>query len=927
MDRDELEKALKEFENRSKIIKKSNTRSNFSNRFFSFLSDAYYLKDLEIETDSPMKSFLFQRKNFQYTDLSKDELFVYIAARTSFRNGKLPNVSRLEFLLYIYIYEIVNGIHGSSYECKKALMDSLFKLFPCDVRKYDKVFIEGYEILFLQFYYLLDAKEYFESIPIKLFENCTLSYKQKLPVRFMTADEIFNKVKDYVYKGKIKKNYTLNDKCIFDECFDYVKENVDYKINKNNYSLIPISKQIEYELSFVSDSPYKNMMVTYPQKIDVQLIDSKNKMHYFHYGFHSNIEFKLTELNLESIYEITDIIIRTLNQITNWSNKSVHFVSEKPMDLPYLIKESVIDWVCNHPYAQEYNEISTFELESKIQEYKDNPEFIKKYGNKAVDESLSGNITLDSYEKGISKIETYIERAHSKSQLDGRYKKFEDFYSRTINPNDRSIDLFITEANKLKDIDCSAIRKTSVCHFTKDLIQYYLLRSDNLFSYFGFRTQIRKQIIPTLNNFSEFLMLYLTEIVNGVHGDSYELKRSLMDDLMYLHNKKKAYKNLIAEAYEIIYMQYSTQLDFNLYKDDIPLLLFDRYRFTDKDYVNVYSHSMEHVFKEIDPLLRDYISRDRLVLKGCFDFVIEELKNQKFKIYSADLTSLFEFKTLKCDNYQLKKIKAKYPESFVANFVDDDEAFHTIKNGIHTKYHYYFEYSQKKKIVLLLQFILYFLYRHCGGIEELTSSNYNFWTSFEISRLSRKQQNMIDSAVVKWVNKDKKILQNVLASPFDIGIKFWIKVDAGRKAKAAALKSNERNRELDISDVDAVRKDSHEIQDRLIIEDEEEVLAEEEIKPVVKTRKKKAEVENDGTLLFVTKSLSSFDKSILKLLIDFKVDEARECAQIEGTSLELIIDRINELSMQSIEDVLIIDNEVIYDYLEDLRIAMRWKKT
>ncbi len=928
MNRNEVEKAINEFEKRSELLDSSKHSGHIYRKYDClniFISDANYLKNLDVEINDSMKSFTFQRKDFQYVNLSKDELLTYIAARTAFRNGKLPNISRLEFLIYIYVFEIVSGIHGDGYKTKRDMLDTLMKLFPFNVSKYDKVFIEVYEVLFLQYHYLFDIDEYFKSIPLNLFEGCSFIYDGKIPVKYMTTDEIFHLTNEYIYKKKINKTYNLNDKIIFDECFDYVRETVDYKIKEQGLSITTIDNIIKYELQFVWVCPYKNMMVAYPQRVDLKLTDSKNKMHYFHYGFHSTMKYKSMELRSEAVYEITEYIMNSLNLDLKKqrSNEYAYWLSKASKSLAALIKDAVVEWVGDHPYANKYNEISAIELQTKIQEYNENPEKVKNLGSIVEAIGLSGNITLDSYDDGILLVHKYIERAISKNELSGRYTKFEEFYNKTINPNDRSIDLFLIDAIKLKDIDCCVIRKTAVCHFSKDLIQYYLLKFDSLFGYFGFRTQIRGNIVPVVNKYSEYLMLYLTEIVNGVHGDSYIAKRSLLDNTLFLANEKATYKELLTEAYEILYLQHCKELDYELYQRSISLSIFVGYQFTKKKDVNIYSPSMEHVFMEMVSGIAIYESKDRFLLKASFDFVINEICDKDISVEGFNLINLFKFNTLKCDNYQLKKIKAKYPEDLVINFVDDLQVFHLIYKGVHSKYHYYYEPLQKSRILFLLNHILYSLYKYCGGADELDNPYSTLWALYNRSELPVSDQNIIDTAVFKWVSKDKKHLSKVLKASADFGIKYWFEKNVIKKVKKTPEIPLEVKCNLDISDVEAVRKASNKIQEKLIIEDEIETK---ELKSLNKTKKKEEEVDNDGTLHYVVKSMTSFDGTILNLLIDFKVNQAIELAKIEGVSLELIVDRINELSMQCIEDVLIINNEVVNDYLSDLVIALKRKR-
>lgn len=918
MDKSELYKAIDKFYKRIELLDHAKHSVYISRQYDSlntFKSDGNYLKDFDIEIDDSFKSFTFQRANFQYLNLSKQELFAYIASRTSFRNGKLPNISRIDFIAYIYIFEIVNGIHGDGYTIKRDLLDSLCKLFNTNESKYQKVFAEGYELLFLQYYYNLDKEEYFKSVPFELFNGYKLKFDSKLPVRFMTTDEIFFLVNEHIFKKKINKNYNTNDKCIFDELFDYVKETVDKKIISNNLSITTLSSTIKYALEFELDIPFKNMIVAFPEQANVQFIDNKNKMHLIDYGIHSTMKYKTMVSRADSIYGLFVVIMDSLNLVISkkGTEKYNYNLSENSNKLLKLIKSAVSDWVSGHPFAIGYNEISTDELEAKIQMYNENPDTAKEL--EVDNDELSGSITINSYDSGISLIDKYIERAISKTQVNWRYLKFDKFYNKSINPNDKSFDIFLSDAIKLKDVNCSIIFKTPVNHFTKDLIQYFLLSVGSLLGYFGFRTQLRNNIVPSINKYSDYLMLYLTEIVNGVHGDSYDNKRFLLDNLMFLTFEKNTYNELLTESYEILYLQYENELDFKSYQESISLLLFDNYIFTKKKVDNTYPISMEHVFKEVGNSIDIHDFRDKYLLKACFDFVINKIIDTDFRIDGVNLVDLLKFNTLKLNEYQYKKIKARFPSAYNIYFIDDLKVFHSIEGGIHSRDHYYYDAKQKRKISDFLVKVLYSLYRYCGVLEETTNYYDTFWDHHVRSDFPEKYQHIIDVAVLKWVSTDNKVLSTILDSPNDKAIKKWL--NNNRKLKESKDLSYDKSYQLDISDIDDVRKASYIIQEKLIIEEEIDDLSLEKAKNI------EDEVENDGTLDYVVKNIEPFERNILNLLMNSKNDTAIELARNEGISLELIVDKINELSMQCIEDVLIINNEVVDDYLPDLELALK----
>ena len=54
------------------------------------------------------------------------------------------------------------------------------------------------------------------------------------------------------------------------------------------------------------------------------------------------------------------------------------------------------------------------------------------------------------------------------------------------------------------------------------------------------------------------------------------------------------------------------------------------------------------------------------------------------------------------------------------------------------------------------------------------------------------------------------------------------------------------------------------------------------------------------------------------MLNDGKIDEAEDYANSKGDMLSLVVDRINTLSDEELGDVIIIDNEIVDDYKDEI---------
>ncbi len=377
--------------------------------------------------------------------------------------------------------------------------------------------------------------------------------------------------------------------------------------------------------------------------------------------------------------------------------------------------------------------------------------------------------TFDSYEAIKNFVNNYLTKTNKTNNKSPKKES-----------NDNSIKVFIKNANLLKNYDSTVLKKTTVFHFSKNIIQYYLLNEARLIAYVGFRTQVRNEVVPTINKFNEFLLLYLMEIVNGIYGDTYDEKRCMLDKTLYLANEKKSYRELIIEAYEILYLQYSKDLELNSFQKGISLSVFEGYKFVDKNYTNVYEPTAEHLFKELGPYLTGSYDKDsKSRLKASFDFVYYELKEDDlYNIGGQGIDEIFAFESEEIADSPLNKIKALYPTAIQLFFVDNDGEFHFIKKGAHGKKIYFHEYRRKMLIEYVFESIMVSLEKFCSDYEYDDDDEYgNLDNSAMADRLKanifgnydpEEMQQLIDDAVERWVSTDPKFLKVLCSLPFDI---------------------------------------------------------------------------------------------------------------------------------------------------------------
>jgi hypothetical protein len=513
----------------------------------------------------------------------------------------------------------------------------------------------------------------------------------------------------------------------------------------------------------------------------------------------------------------------------------------------------------------------------------------------------------------------------------GIAKSRESQIKKYIANRNRQLGTFITDALSLKDVICDEETTCENPRFGAGAVEYYALDAVQLANYFAYRTLIKRGDVPK-NNHASFLVLYLMEIVNGIYGNSYEDKRKKLNSVLSLYPKGAKYRSLIQEAYEILYLQNMNNLNLEDYKDSVNLPIFKdaKFDFPEKKVNRIPIH---YIFSKIKiEKITACTTKDKFLLRECFEFVYEELNEKEgFEIgYYKTLDELF------CFNYKisldtpLTKLKAYYPVTCNVTFTNKKGDLETFVSGIHCTKKLYYDDIKTYRINKYIAFIINAIQHQCGGIPLPHYSKKAAYVASYFSspeKLDVDLQRMADEAVGKWVR------QNLYARK-------------GYMMSLEALKSlkEQSNFKLDISDVSSVRKQSSEIQDKLIIEDGDVdpiIIPDKKSNPFVEkraddsssyfknmkkadfistpyTEKSDSEEKEVNEFKSIVESMSNWERKILRLLCDGKIAEAEDFADSKGDMLSLVVDRINTISDESLGDVIIIDNEIVEDYKDEL---------
>lgn len=516
----------------------------------------------------------------------------------------------------------------------------------------------------------------------------------------------------------------------------------------------------------------------------------------------------------------------------------------------------------------------------------------------------------------------------------GMARSRESMIKKYVANRNRQLGTFITDALSLKDIIFDKETPCDNPRFSSGAVEYYVLEINQLENYFSFRTLVKRGEEPT-NNHPNFLVLYLMEIVNGIYGIDYKSKRVKLDSLLNLYKKGAKYRNLIQEAYEILFLQNLNSLNKDDYIKEVNLPLFKDVTFKSSQ-LNSIIIPKEDIFKMVK--FESYTAvnaKDSFILNDCFEYVYQNLlEDENFSMSSYDsIEEIFAFDYKTTYDTPINKLKAYFPITTNIEFVNKKGIEEIILDGIHVTCKPYYNDGKLYRINKILVYMINSIQHHCGDFPlpkqpKVDKSSYSYFASQY--RNSPDVQEMIDKIIEKWVKENSYAKKGYFKS---------LEIMKALKERG--------DFKLDISDVNKVRKQSSEIQEKLIIDDGETPsidIPKKSLNPFVehssheddsseyfnklkgakiKPENKASQSLDDNEFTILIKALSKWEKSLLRALCDNNIELADDIASKNNEMLSLVVDRINTISNDTIEDVVIIDNEIVEDYLEELLQALK----
>ncbi len=522
-----------------------------------------------------------------------------------------------------------------------------------------------------------------------------------------------------------------------------------------------------------------------------------------------------------------------------------------------------------------------------------------------IDEQLESYYIRENY---------YLEHNNLKKNT-SRYKAN---FIKFRNNRDDQLSKFILDAKLLLNLSYEEDLHIKNPRLRNRCVQYHYLEKHELKAYIGYRTQIRQNIIPQNPQFS-FLVIYLMEIINDVYSCDFEYKLQLVKKVETLTKQTKRYRDLFKEAYEILFLQNDNIISLENFriKYNVPSV-FEDYSF-DKNIFDDFKFIYETSISEIEAN-----EIDKFLIKDSYKEIITKVieRNLNFNFYGTDrelenALNIFYEKTV----FSINKLYSFFPLSKKYSFYNDKGEMLLLENGILEKR---IKPNFKKYTVNLFFKILRDTFRNLlrddiNIFEGNPNSSYFYRNHYLEYPEARK---MMKDIVNDWILKNEYCInaynKSIEQLKYDHKKKFF---------------------NLDIEDIQAVRNDSAKIQNKIIIEDENEVIRyqNEDIDPKEYFKKIKERHDNDTIInktdeiedcddsksMYINfiKALDDSEKSVLNFLIMGLIEEAEIVATNNNMMLSLIIEKINIKAVEYIDDIVIEDNEIIEDYRESIMLA------
>lgn len=474
----------------------------------------------------------------------------------------------------------------------------------------------------------------------------------------------------------------------------------------------------------------------------------------------------------------------------------------------------------------------------------------------------------------------------------------------------RKIEYLIFDSLFFKGVEYTDTAECPKCTCKSTFIpQYSLFDKSQILCYLGFRTSIRNKRTPK-NDFKEFFVLYVTEILNGLIDESFNVKLDLLLELynLYIHKKsRRSNITILKSAFEILYVIHNNEISIEKYFELVPLSIFTNTNLSpdnkiiDDDIFPIYSiFSITYMFNRSYKNWLDVME----YCVDCLRFVyLEMLEKKDFKFSKFNsVKKLFAFSNRVYKDTAISGLNVLYPINInfkYSNSLGQEEGFNS---GTH---YYLKRYNPSSNLVdIFIQGVCismkeYDTQSYTGGLNKL--KQYVKLNSYDVKGFNSVKVDMneltvlykmIDEAVGKWINNGKKV-----AFPNHKYI-------------------SETQFEFDFNKINLIREKSNKIQEKLIIEESDDEFI---MQPSVSDGIKIDLTQEEGSFESFMSLLSQCEKDILLSLLSNDVEGAEDIAFKEGQPLTVIVDNINTKSNLSIEDIVIEENIVVDDYVCDIK--------
>lgn len=857
------------FEN-SNLNKIKNMREiqliDFYNDTQLFIRQAKFMEDFE---DDYEKNIPFQCYYPKYNYMNNEQLRCFFTWRAKVRNGLVERTS-LSYI-YVYIYELINNIGV------KNCMDAIEKLIFI-WQEYRKEYnnLDKYLIDWIKDYYICnDFSCTFEEITYKY--HIHQFYPTILSEKELISFEYLSKISSYDFE---KSNFLNSENInLFKNCFNCIIDNLKSLLNiygLNWTEIILGDSETEYNWK-----PFKNAVY--------QPVIYKNK------------EVKINDLEFYSCFN--NIWSCKTREYNNWVSTFIDYIINRTEAdlrklLDYKYKLSVEPEILIREFKSGYHTSPT--VVAMVQD---------EYLNQIIDSSVS-----ECYKKSLQNSTEYMDyiAIPETQKLNRLVTEFPYalFYNIRKMDKDQDIDSqFIQHACLLSDlVDDYQIQVPNDIYMPT----YNIMTNSQLRSYFSWRTKARfgKYVNTELSN----IMLYMNELINDIGVESCEDTVEKLTDILINYRKIKPnieyiVPSLIKDYYLCNVFPYSfTELTQKFHLEPYyPNLFINNSEFDNK--FELYTKISSYKIKQS----KFYSESTYPILKDCFNYTIPKVISY-FKKYSLDFTTVILGKTIGkmgwCPFIGFYYVQKKEISDKVIVLCENES----------------YQYQNNNWECILspegnpmgISIVGYVLKRMEARIRESMKFKY---------KLSPNINSLLKNNSFGTVNP-KQVIKAISDPCFDSTIDNAVYEYFKNKNSSIVVTpptAMPTHIHVDVKLLDNIRQKAFENQQKLTVVEASENQYIFDLQ--VNTDEQNLNQEGEWDNLF--KNLSYIQIQVIEIILSGKdtTKRLREIADNSGQFIEVLIESINEQSIQFINDNIInIENDMIYiydEYIKDISNIIR----